>query len=120
MCSSTTDVGKAEFGDGMDPEDREMLDRLQKTAFDSLAKSTNPRTGLVADRSLDDSDASIAVVGFALSCYPVAAERGWLPRADAAARAFTIDTPLDRIGRRTPAAALAASTSTPRLSTSAP
>jgi hypothetical protein len=43
-----------------------------------------------------------------------------MPRARAAARAFTIETPLDRIGRSTPAAALAASTSTPRLSTSAP
>ncbi len=43
-----------------------------------------------------------------------------MPRARAAARALTIDTPLERIGRSTPAAALAASTSSPRLSTSAP
>ena len=34
-----------------------------------------------------------------------------MPRASAAARALTIETPLDRIGRNTPAAALAASTS---------
>ena len=43
-----------------------------------------------------------------------------MPRSRAAARALTIDTPPDRIGRSTPAAALAASTSTPRLSASAP
>ena len=43
-----------------------------------------------------------------------------MPRSRAAARAFTIDTPPDRIGRSTPAAALAASTSAARLSASAP
>ena len=43
-----------------------------------------------------------------------------MPRARAAVRALTIETPLERIGLSTPAAALAASTSTPRLSASAP
>jgi hypothetical protein len=71
MYSSPDNVGEPAPGDGVGPKDMEMLDRLQKTAFDSLAKSTNPRTGLVADRSLDNSHASIAVVGFALSAYVV-------------------------------------------------
>ena len=40
----------------------------------------------MADTTRPGSPASIAVVGFALSCYPVAVERGWMTRADAAAR----------------------------------
>ena len=46
----------------------------------------NPENGLVADTSRAGAPASIAVVGFALSCYPVGVERGWMTRADAAAR----------------------------------
>jgi hypothetical protein len=40
--------------------------------------------GLVADTSRLGSPCSIAVVGFALSCYPVAVARGWMSRSDAA------------------------------------
>jgi hypothetical protein len=40
----------------------------------------------VADTSRQGSPASIAVVGLALSTYPVAVERGWLTREDAARR----------------------------------
>ena len=42
----------------------------------------------MADTSRAGAPASIAVVGFALSCYPVGVERGWMARADAAARAL--------------------------------
>src|SRR3546814_20201173 len=38
------------------------------------------RSGLYADNSRDWSPISIAVVGFALSAYPVAVERGWIAR----------------------------------------
>jgi len=48
----------------------------------------NPENGLIADTSRAGAPASIAVVGFALSSYPVGVERGWIPRADAAARAL--------------------------------
>jgi hypothetical protein len=40
---------------------------------------------LVADTSRAGSPCSIAVVGFALSCYPVAVERHWMSRPKAAA-----------------------------------
>jgi len=66
--------------------DDELLDRLERAAFGYFVEETNPANGLVADTSRTDSPASIAVVGFALSAYPVAAERGWLAREDAAAR----------------------------------
>lgn len=66
--------------------DEELLDRLQRGAFDYFADLANPANGLVADTSRTDSPASIAVVGLAVSVYPVAVERGWLTRDDAAAR----------------------------------
>jgi len=68
------------------PADAQMLDDLQRTAFDYFVKQTNAHNGLVADTSRPGSPASIAVVGFALSTYPVAVERGWIERDDAVQR----------------------------------
>ena len=48
----------------------------------------NPRNGLIADTSRPGAPASIAVAGFALSCYPVGVERGWISRAQAVERAL--------------------------------
>jgi hypothetical protein len=64
----------------------ELLDRFQRAAFGYFIEQFNPENGLVADTSRAGAPASIAVVGFALSCYPVGVERGWMTRADAAAR----------------------------------
>ena len=66
--------------------DDELLDRLQRAAFGYIVDETNPVNGLVADTSREGSPASIAVVGFALSSYPVAVERGWITREEAATR----------------------------------
>ena len=66
--------------------DETLLDRFQRAAFDYFLQKINPRNGLVADRTCEDAPASIAVVGFALSSYPVAVERGWMGRTEAAAR----------------------------------
>lgn len=66
--------------------DDALLDRLQRGAFAYFAENANPENGLIADTSRPGSPCSIAVVGFALSCYPVAVERHWMPRAEAAAR----------------------------------
>src|SRR5258706_8396995 len=66
--------------------DDQLLDRLQRGAFSYFVDETNPANGLVADTSRPGSPASIAVVGFALSSYPAAVERGWLEREDAATR----------------------------------
>ncbi|MGZ4997723.1 MAG: glucoamylase family protein [Methylobacter sp.] len=59
------------------------LDQLQRAAFGYFLESVNPANGLIADNSRENSPASIAVVGFALSAYPVAVERGWMARTDA-------------------------------------
>lgn len=71
---------------GADPADDALLDRLQRRAFDYFLQVYNPRNGLLADTTRDGAPASIAVIGFALSAYPVAVERGWMERADAVQR----------------------------------
>ena len=60
--------------------DDELLDRYQRAAFDYFLENANAENGLVADTSRRIRRASIAVVGFALSCYPIAVERGWMTR----------------------------------------
>jgi hypothetical protein len=68
------------------PADEAMLDGLQRAAFDYFVHHGNRSNGLVADTSRPGSLASIAVVGFALSAYPVGVERGWMSRAEAVRR----------------------------------
>jgi hypothetical protein len=62
-----------------------LLDQLQRGAFAYFLKTIDPGNGLVADNSREGAPVSIAVVGLALSAYPVAVERGWMTRADALA-----------------------------------
>ena len=70
----------------MTDSDEALLDQVQRAAFSYFTDYVNPVNGLVADTSREGAPASIAVAGFALSCYPVAVERGWMSRADALAR----------------------------------
>ena len=95
--------------------DEELLDRFQQAAFGYFLEQFNPDNGLIADTSCAGSPASIAVVGFALSCYPVGVERGWMARADAAKRTlvalrfFSNSRQCERAGRHR---AIRASTTT--------
>jgi hypothetical protein len=70
--------------------DRELLERLQRSAFTYFTDYSNSENGLVADTSRPGSPASIAVVGFALSCFPVAVANGWTSRPVAAKRTLRI------------------------------
>jgi hypothetical protein len=63
-----------------------LLDGLQKSAFEYFVKHTHRRSGLVPDSSREGSPSSIAAIGFACSTYPIAIERGWIARAEAADR----------------------------------
>lgn len=72
-----------------DLRDDELLTELQRSAFDYFVDAVNPANGLVADTSREQSPVSIAVVGLALSAYPVAVERGWMSRNDAIARTLS-------------------------------
>jgi hypothetical protein len=67
-------------------DDDALLERLQRGAFDYFVHNANARNGLIADTTRAGSPSSIAVVGYALSAYPVGVERGWMGRADAVAR----------------------------------
>jgi hypothetical protein len=79
--------GAAAAVSGPDTEDDEsLLERLQRGAFAYIARYANPANGLVADTSRTGAPCSIAVVGFALTSYIVAVERGWLSRTAAAQR----------------------------------
>jgi len=69
-----------------DAADDALLERLQRGAFDYFLQAYNPRNGLVADTTREVAPSSIAVIGFALSVYPVGVERGWMERADAVQR----------------------------------
>ncbi len=66
-------------------DDDALLDELQRAAFDYFLLAVNEANGLVADTTRDGSPCSIAVVGFALSAYPIAVERGWMSRDHAVA-----------------------------------
>ena len=69
-----------------DTADDALLDPLQHAAFNYFLKAYNPRNGLVADTTREGAPCSIAVIGFALSAYPVGVERGWMARSDAVQR----------------------------------
>jgi hypothetical protein len=71
-----------------EPTDEALLGGLQRAAFGYFLEAVNPANGLIADNSRANSPVSIAVVGFALSSYPVAVERRWLARADAVERSL--------------------------------
>ena len=73
---------------GRPPMTQQTLDQLQRGAFSYFLQAVNPANGLIADTTRDNSPASIGVVGFALSAYPVAVDRGWMTRADAVERSL--------------------------------
>ena len=74
----------------MTQSDDDLLETLQRGAFDYFLDYSDETTGLIADTSRQGSPASIAVVGFALSCYPIAVERGWLTRSEAVGKTLKV------------------------------
>jgi hypothetical protein len=70
-------------------EQQAFLDQLQRDTFRLFWETTPADTGLTPDRAPGSQVASVAAVGFALTSYLVGAERGYVSRADAAARTRT-------------------------------
>jgi hypothetical protein len=62
------------------------LDTLQARTLRYFLDTTPRETGLSPDRWPTPAPSSIAAVGFALTCYPIAAERGMIGREEAAER----------------------------------
>lgn len=78
------------------PEDDAFLEDLSRRSFRFFWDEADPATGIVRDRARTDGSphderqrnvGSIAAVGFGLSGLCIAAERGWLPRAQTVERA---------------------------------
>ena len=57
-----------------------------EVTFRFFWERSDPKTGLMPDRYPGKSPSSIAAVGFALTAYPIGVERGYVTRAEAAAR----------------------------------
>jgi hypothetical protein len=66
-----------------------LLRAIQQDAFTHFVYETNPANGLVVDTTSGNAPASIAAVGLGLTTYPVAVERGFMSRAEAAQRTLT-------------------------------
>src|SRR5688572_25977981 len=64
----------------------EDLARLEHDTFKYFAHEMNSENGLVPDSTKQDAPCSIAVVGFALTTYPIAVERGYMTRKEAIKR----------------------------------
>lgn len=71
------------------PSDIDDLDTLQRETFSYVFKESNPRNGLIADKTQPGAPASIAAVGLALTSYPVGVERGFMSRKDAVQRTLS-------------------------------
>jgi hypothetical protein len=76
-------------------EEDALLEDLSHRSFRFFWEQADPSSGLVRDRALADSEApdrrtvaSSAATGFGLTALCVAAERGWVPRAQARERAL--------------------------------
>lgn len=69
----------------VDPE----MDELQRRTFDWFTHVTNRANGLTPDRWPTESFSSVAAVGFALTCWPIGVERGWMSREEARERTLT-------------------------------
>jgi len=65
------------------PAVEDELESLQRETLRYFLRETNPRNGLVLDKTALDWPASIAATGLALAAYPVAVERGLITRTAA-------------------------------------
>jgi hypothetical protein len=79
--------------------DDQTLETLQRETFSYFLFHQVEPTGLTRDYSSPESDISIAATGMALACCAIAAERGFISRAEAARRViqpieFLLDAPI--------------------------
>jgi hypothetical protein len=65
------------------------LDTLERRTFQWFWDTTDPRTGLTPDRWPSRTFSSVAAIGFALTAYPIGAERGYVTRSAAAERTLS-------------------------------
>ncbi|MDD4974574.1 MAG: glucoamylase family protein [Bacteriovorax sp.] len=68
----------------------DFLLRLQKDSFQYFVDLANPNNGLIPDTDNKESSASIAGMGFALSCYPIAIEKKFMSRSEVIDRILVV------------------------------
>jgi len=83
---STATPGPVPAGFSLGPHETVFIDTLQARTFRFFWETTNRRSGLALDRWPQRSFASMAATGFALTAYPIGAERGYVTREAAARR----------------------------------
>jgi hypothetical protein len=66
-----------------------VLDTIQHASFNYFWLEANPSNGLIRDRSIPSSPASIAAVGFGLSSICVGIDHGWVTREAGRDRVLT-------------------------------
>lgn len=71
------------------PRQAALLDTLGERTFRWFWETTDSTTGLTPDRWPRRTFSSVAAIGFALTAYPIGAERGWVTRDAAAQRTLT-------------------------------
>ena len=65
---------------------KEELAKLQSDTFKFFIHEMHSRTSLMPENTREGAPASIAVVGYALTIYPIAVERGYITRREAIRR----------------------------------
>ncbi len=66
-----------------------LIDTVAQRTFNWFWANTSATTGLTPDRWPGQDFSSVAAIGYALTAYPIGAERGWVSRGDAATRTLT-------------------------------
>ncbi len=87
-------LGSACFGNATGPTPgaprvQALLDTVEQRTFAFFWERSDPSTGLTPDRWPTPSFSSVAAIGFALTAYPIGAERGYVTREAAAQRVLT-------------------------------
>ena len=75
---------------GPNERTHDMLLELQRETFRYFERWTNPKNGLIADKTEPGSPSSIAAIGLGLSSYVVAIERGLMLRETAVRRTLAV------------------------------
>lgn len=66
-----------------------LADTVAERTFRWFWETTDSTTGLAHDRWPQKDFSSVAAIGFALTAYPIGAERGWVTREQSARRTLT-------------------------------
>ncbi|MBU1862708.1 MAG: CIA30 family protein [Candidatus Omnitrophica bacterium] len=73
-----------------DFDEKRFLEKILKDTFQYFLKEHQPRTFLTKDRNGNGNVISTGACGFALTVYPLAAQRGFIPEEEAKKRVLTI------------------------------